>query len=88
MAIGHPKAMGTMYLVIGDSKIIELHRTATPTKAIDLLFKTYHALNIHYPLGWKNVLRFIAVHIFYIPPEGKRESQFQTQLRQIKNTSL
>ncbi|KAK3921590.1 Efflux pump himE [Frankliniella fusca] len=88
MAVGHPKAMGTMYLVVGDGKIIELHRTATPTKAIDLLFKTYHALNIHYPLGWKNVLRFIAVHIFYIPPEGKRESQFQEQLRRIKNTSL
>lgn len=88
MIQGHPKALGKMHIVCGNGDLFELPRAASPTNAVDLLFKTYFALHLHYPLGWKNVLRFLQVNVYEIPLENNRESGFDSVLMRIKNTSL
>ncbi|KAK3919946.1 putative GTP-binding protein EngB, partial [Frankliniella fusca] len=88
MIQGHPKALGKMHIVCGNGDLFELPRAASPTNAVDLLFKTYFALNLHYPLGWKNVLRFLQVNVYEIPLENNRESGFDSVFMRIKNTSL
>ena len=75
LCIGNQKALGRMFLVVGDSSLLELSRNATPTNAVDLLLKTYFTLHLHYPLGWKNAFRFFQIYIYGIPSE-KRESSF------------
>ncbi|KAK3916612.1 Proton extrusion protein PcxA [Frankliniella fusca] len=88
LAIGSKRNIQTMYLVLGDGLLLNLKHSATPTKAIDLLLKTFFALQLHYPLGWKNVFRFIQVHIFDMPPDRPRESTFSEKLLILKHTTL
>ncbi|KAK3920037.1 Ribosomal RNA large subunit methyltransferase G [Frankliniella fusca] len=88
LAIGSKRNIQTMYLVLGDGLLLNLKHSATPTKAIDLLLKTFFALQLHYPLGWKNAFRFIQVHIFDMPPDRPRESTFSEKLLILKHTTL
>jgi hypothetical protein len=85
MAIGHARCIGKKFLVVGDSKIVELNRNAAPANAIDVLFKSFFAFRAHFPLGWKNVLRFLQVHVYDIPLENPRKSKFKEVLIRIKN---
>jgi hypothetical protein len=57
----------------------QLPRDTDPTRALDLLIKTFYVLEIHFPLGWKNVLRFLAVHIFKIMPSSPKVSIFMQE---------
>ncbi|KAK3918348.1 Pentatricopeptide repeat-containing protein, chloroplastic [Frankliniella fusca] len=85
MVVGHPRALGKMFLVCGNGECMELPRQASPTNAIDLLFKTYFALHLHYPSGWKNVFRFLQVHVYNIPLHNPRESSFEALMMKIRN---
>lgn len=76
LGIGTPRNINRIFLVLGDSKLVALHHTATPIHALDLLFKTFFTLSSFYPLGWKNVFRFVQVYVYEIPLENKRESTF------------
>lgn len=53
-----------------------------------LTLKSFFALCMHFPLGWKNVLRFIHVHVFKIPVERKREGSFDDKFLMIDNVCL
>lgn len=88
MAVGSPNSISKMFIVVGDTRLFELPRNASVTNALDLLFKTFFVANLFYPLGWKNVLRFLQVHIYAIPLENPRESTFDEQLLLILNTAL
>lgn len=88
MVSGTPNAFQNIYLVLGDGVLVPLTRAASATNAVDLLLKTFFALNLHFPLGWKNAFRFIQVHVYEIPLENLRESSFDETLIRIKNTTL
>ena len=88
MAVGHAKSIGKMFLSIEDGKLLELSRSATPTNAVDLLLKTYFALHVFFPLGWKNAFRFIQIYGYGIPLENARESSFSEPYLRIMNTAL
>lgn len=89
MAIGPAESLGKLFLVIGDGKVLELPRQCKAIQAIDLLLKVYHGLHLHYPLAWKNVYRFIQVHVYDIPlPPKSRESKFSEKMLEIKNYKL
>lgn len=88
LARGTTKQISQMYLVLGDGKLVQLSRHASPVNAIDLLLKCYFSLTLHYPLGWKNVFRFIQVHVFKIPKENARESDFSEKAISIRNTVI
>lgn len=87
MATGNPHVLAQMFLVLGDGVVMSLPRSATPTNAVDLLLKTFFALSLHYPLGWKNVFRFLQVHVYELPLENPRESSFDETLIRIMNSS-
>ena len=88
MAVGSPDNISKMFIVVGDTRLFELPRTASATNALDLLIKTFFVGNLFYPLGWKNALRFLQVHVYKIPPENPRESTFDEKLLFILNTVL
>lgn len=55
---------------------MELTRNCLPLRAIDFLIKAHFVLGTPYILGWKYALRFLQVHAYKIPPDGKRETTF------------
>jgi hypothetical protein len=85
MAVGHPRCIGKMYLVWGDSHSMELSRSATPLRAIDLWFKAHYVLHCPPVLGWKNVFRFLEVHLFGITPENPRLSLFMEKYLELQS---
>ncbi|XP_026276302.2 uncharacterized protein LOC113205063 isoform X2 [Frankliniella occidentalis] len=84
LATGNQQGVRKMWLVV-DSKLMELHRNATPVTAIDLLIKSFFVFHLHFPLAWKNVLRFLQVHIFQIPLENERWSKFSEVHLRLKH---
>lgn len=89
MAQGRPgEYLGQKYIVCGTGQLFQLPRQVRSVKAFDLLFKTYYALHLHYPLGWKNVFRFIQVHLYGIPSENPRESTFENAFMIVQNTHI
>lgn len=89
MVQGRPgEFLGQKFIVCGNGSIVSLPRQIRSVKAIDLLFKTYFALYLHYPLGWKNVFRFLQVHLFDIPLDNPRESTFESALMILNNTNI
>ncbi|XP_034255333.1 uncharacterized protein LOC117653636 [Thrips palmi] len=76
LAIGTCDKVETYFIVLGDSQYVMLPRNTEAIRALDLLFKVHFVLNVHYCLAWKNVYRFIAAHIYHLPPENKRLSVF------------
>lgn len=87
LALGDNQAFTRLCVVVGDSNFFFL-KTVSTTSAVDLLFKTYFAFNLFYPLGWKNVFRFLETNVFNIPLSNPRESKFEEQLLMIKSTVL
>lgn len=63
-------------IVLGDSQVIQLPRKSVSMRAVDLLFKVHFVMNVHYTLAWKNVYRFLAAHVYNLPPENKKLSLF------------
>jgi hypothetical protein len=86
LATGNQQGQGVrkMWLVV-DGKLMELHRNATPVTAMDLLIKSFFVFHLHFPLAWKNVLRFLQVHIFQIPLENQRWSKFSEVHLRLQN---
>jgi len=88
LAQGDRNSIVELYLVIENSKLLKLNGGTSITAAIDLLIKCFFALCMHFPLGWKNVLRFIHVHVYNIPVENPRESIFEEKFMMINNVQL
>jgi len=89
VGVGDKKKILTYILVLGDSQSIQLPRNCLGLRALDLLIKAHYALNIEFVLGWKNVYRFLTLHVYKLPPTKeqieKRHSTFVEQFMQLKN---
>ncbi|KAK3922018.1 hypothetical protein KUF71_011194 [Frankliniella fusca] len=87
LAVGNQQAIRKMYLAV-DSKLMEFKNSATPINAIDTLVKSFFVFNLHFPLAWKNVLRFLQLHVYKIPLENPRWSKFSEVESRIRNTQV
>lgn len=85
LAVGTRAKIESYIIVLGDSHYLMLPRNTQAIRALDLLLKVHFVFNLHYCLGWKNVYRFIAAHIFHIPPENKRLSVFTEKWMELSN---
>ncbi|XP_034230098.1 uncharacterized protein LOC117638947 isoform X2 [Thrips palmi] len=77
-----------IFLVLGDSKLLELSRAATLTNATDLLLKSFFVFSAYFPLGWKNAFRFLQLYVYKIPLDSARESSFPEHYLRLKNMSI
>jgi len=59
LAVGDIDNIHTWCLVLGDSHSIGLPVSTEPTRALDLLLKSFYVLNVHFPLAWKHAFRFV-----------------------------
>ncbi|KAK3917324.1 Nitrate reductase [Frankliniella fusca] len=85
LGVGTEKKIESIILVLGDSQSVQLPPGVQVLKAIDLLVKAHYVLNTHYVLGWKNVYRFLEVHMYKLKPSGSRLSTFTEHYLQMVN---
>lgn len=87
LAVGDSKKLHTLILVLGDGVSIQLPRGTLPLRAFDLLFKVHFVFQSYFILGWKNVFRFVQLHICKLPITDEqvknRHSTFMEQFKEI-----
>lgn len=77
LAVGDSNKFHSLILVLG----------TLPLRALDLLFKLHFVLQSHLVLGWKNVFRFLQIHVSKVPITAdqakNRHSTFVEQFKEI-----
>ena len=87
LAVGDSNKFHSLILVLGDGASIQLPMGTLPLRALDLLFKLHFVLQSHLVLGWKNVFRFLQIHVSKVPITAdqakNRHSTFVEQFKEI-----